>query len=154
MDISKNSQRPISVFKNCNIETNMLLAAVPPEILVPTNPCVPSPCGPNAECRNTNGIPSCSCLSQFIGQPPNCRPECSINSECPSNKACIKQTCRDPCPGSCGLNAACYVSNHIPICTCNENYIGDPFNECYLKPPERKYQSNWLNQFPLGGLLT
>lgn len=116
-------------------------AEIPPE---PTDPCIPSPCGLNSQCRNINGVPSCSCLSQFIGVPPNCRPECLINPECPSNKACIKQTCRDPCVGSCGLNALCHVNNHVPICTCYENYVGDPFSECHLKPPERKCLSFYI----------
>lgn len=102
------------------------------------DPCVPSPCGPNAECRNANGVPSCSCLATYIGQPPNCRPECTINSECPSQQACINQKCRDPCPGACGFNADCHVLNHIPSCVCIDGYVGNPFTSCSPKPPERK----------------
>lgn len=111
-------------------------APTPPEI--PINPCVPSPCGPHSICQNINNLPSCSCMSNYVGSPPNCRPECTINAECPSNKACMNEKCRDPCPGSCGANARCNVINHIPICTCSEGYIGDPFSSCYLKPQERK----------------
>lgn len=81
-------------------------------------------------------MPSCSCLAEFIGSPPNCRPECTINSECSSNKACIKQKCADPCPGSCGVGAICVVLNHNSICTCPEGFTGDPFTNCYLKPQE------------------
>lgn len=102
------------------------------------DPCLPSPCGPNAECRNVNGVPSCSCLATFIGQPPNCRPECTINSECPSQQACINQKCRDPCPGACGLNTVCRVINHTPTCLCIDGYVGNPFINCNPKPPERK----------------
>lgn len=102
------------------------------------DPCYPSPCGPYSKCRNSNGIPSCSCLSTYVGNPPNCKPECNINSECMSNKACIREKCIDPCPGSCGLSARCSVINHTPICTCPEEYIGDPFTSCRPAPPPRK----------------
>lgn len=113
----------------------MLFFAVEP-IRDISNPCVPSPCGPNAECRNIGNTPSCSCLINFIGSPPNCRPECSIHSDCPSDRACINSKCQDPCPGSCGVSASCNVLNHIPICTCLEGYIGDPFTSCRLQPLE------------------
>lgn len=101
-----------------------------------TNPCIPSPCGPYSQCRDIGGAPSCSCLPKYIGSPPNCRPECIINSECSSNMACINEKCRDPCAGSCGAAAQCNVINHTPICTCPVGYIGDPFTFCGLKPQE------------------
>lgn len=97
------------------------------------DPCLPSPCGPFSECRENNGVPSCTCQPNYIGAPPNCRPECVINADCPSNLACINQKCKDPCPGSCGINAQCIVKNHTPICTCYENYIGDAFTECKIQ---------------------
>uniref|UniRef100_A0A8D8QWV8 EGF-like domain-containing protein n=1 Tax=Cacopsylla melanoneura TaxID=428564 RepID=A0A8D8QWV8_9HEMI len=50
----------------------------------PANPCYPSPCGPYSQCRDIGGSPSCSCLPNYIGAPPNCRPECVMNSECAS----------------------------------------------------------------------
>ncbi|EAT34892.1 AAEL012905-PA [Aedes aegypti] len=106
--------------------------------VVVRDPCVPSPCGPNAQCRNVNGVPSCSCLVNYIGAPPNCRPECTINAECPSNQACMNEKCRDPCPGSCGVGARCNVINHTPICTCEAGYTGDPFTNCYPEPPPRE----------------
>lgn len=97
---------------------------------IPKNPCLPSPCGPFSQCREIGNIPSCTCLPDYIGAPPACRPECTINSDCPSNLACINKKCKDPCPGSCGLNAQCIVQNHTPICSCFENYAGDAFTEC------------------------
>lgn len=106
--------------------------------LIETNPCVPSPCGPNSVCRNTGSVPSCACLPNYIGSPPNCRPECTINAECTSNLACIREKCQDPCPGSCGIDAICNVLNHIPICTCPEGYSGDPFRYCNAQPIQRK----------------
>lgn len=109
----------------------------PPQQDVYRDPCNPSPCGANAQCRDVNGSPSCSCLATYVGSPPNCRPECSINSECPSIQACIREKCRDPCPGSCGFNARCSVINHTPICVCPEGYIGDPFTSCSPAPPRK-----------------
>jgi len=69
-----------------------------------------------------------------MGVPPNCRPECSINSDCPANRACIREKCKDPCPGSCGLLARCLVINHTPSCVCPEGYTGDPFISCNVLP--------------------
>lgn len=99
---------------------------------IPVNPCLPSPCGPFSDCRDVGGIPSCTCLPNYIGAPPGCRPECTINADCPSNLACINQKCKDPCPGSCGINAQCFVKNNMPICTCLDNYVGDAFRECKI----------------------
>lgn len=98
------------------------------------HPCFPSPCGLNAECREIGNTPSCSCLPTYIGSPPNCRPECTIHSDCPSDHACINSKCQDPCPGSCGAFAKCSVQNHIPICICIDGYIGDPFTSCKPQP--------------------
>lgn len=100
----------------------------------PKNPCIPSPCGPYSQCRIVNDDASCSCLLKYVGIPPNCRPECTINAECPSNTACIKEQCKDPCPGSCGFNALCSVINHTPSCSCRASYTGDPFTSCHLLP--------------------
>lgn len=112
------------------------------------DPCNPSPCGPLSECRNINGGSSCACLSTYIGAPPNCRPECSINSECPSNQACINEKCRDPCPGSCGLNAICNIINHTPVCTCSEYETGDPFTICSPKlPPSKNFMFHAITSF-------
>lgn len=110
------------------------------------NPCVPSPCGPNSECRDIGGSPSCSCSQNYIGSPPNCRPECTISAECLSNLACIREKCLDPCPGSCGLGAQCNVLNHIPICTCLEGLTGDPFTSCNPIPPTRKHPNVEISQ--------
>ncbi|XP_033611631.1 stabilin-1 [Cryptotermes secundus] len=123
-----------------------------PAAPVVVDPCVPSPCGPNSQCRDIGGAPSCSCLANYMGVPPNCRPECSINSECPSNRACMREKCRDPCPGSCGAGAQCSVINHTPVCTCPEGYTGDPFTNCFPKPPPpaEPVQSDPCNPSPCG----
>ena len=108
----------------------MLMILAEPPGPKPVNPCVPSPCGPNSECRDINGQSSCACRATFIGSPPNCRPECTINPDCSSNLACMQSKCTDPCPGSCGIDAQCTVVNHTPMCTCPERYEGNPFDRC------------------------
>lgn len=104
----------------------------------PENPCIPSPCGPNSQCRVIGSQAACSCLPNYVGQSPNCRPECTISAECPSNLACINEKCKDPCPGSCGTNARCSVVNHNAICTCVIGYEGDPTIQCNLIPTCKK----------------
>jgi hypothetical protein len=77
--------------------------------------------------------PSCSCLPDFLGSPPLCRPECVSNSECATNVACVGRMCRDPCPGLCGVNAECRVVSHTPTCVCATGFSGDPFVQCLLQ---------------------
>lgn len=96
----------------------------------PLQPCQPNPCGPYSECRPINGNPSCSCIEGTIGGPPNCHPECLVNTDCPSHQACIAEKCTNPCEGSCGFRAECRVHDHIPICSCPSGYSGDPFIQC------------------------
>lgn len=103
---------------------------VQPVLKEPENPCIPSPCGPFSQCRDVNSQPVCSCVQNYIGRPPNCRPECTLNSECPAIYACVNERCKDPCPGSCGFNALCNVVNHSPVCSCMGGYTGDPFSGC------------------------
>lgn len=102
--------------------------------VVPFDPfedvCHPSPCGPSAVCTDRNGKAHCKCIDNYIGQPPNCRPECVINPDCPSNQACVQNKCKDPCPGSCGVNAECNVVSHTVSCSCREKYTGNPFLQC------------------------
>lgn len=118
-----------------------LSAVTPP--LIEKDPCVPSPCGSFSQCRSIGGSPACTCLENYIGQPPNCRPECTIHSECANDKACINMKCVDPCPGSCGTNAQCSVINHIPTCRCPEGYTGNTFILCEIiatRKPSRAIQ--------------
>ena len=106
-----------------------IVLAVP----VSLSPCSPSPCGFNAICKEQNGVGSCSCLSDYIGNPyEGCRPECVVDTDCPSTLSCIRSKCQDPCPGTCGTNAECKVINHRPACTCIEGFSGNPFQSCIL----------------------
>lgn len=132
------------------------LKAAPPTAIVqkqPVDPCVPSPCGSYAQCRLQGDSPSCSCLPGYRGAPPNCRPECRINSDCPSSQACINEKCRDPCPGSCGFGAICNVLNHTPSCTCPAGYTGDPFSHCQPEPPPKRKQPQESLQAKLDPIL-
>ena len=114
---------------------HVCISAAPPITTVRTDPCNPSPCGEKAVCSNRNRAAACSCIADHFGDPYlACRPECTINADCPSNKACQSLHCVDPCPGLCGVNAQCRVINHIPTCTCTEGYVGDPFTSCSKAP--------------------
>lgn len=70
------------------------LATAQPTAL-PANPCTPSPCGFYSECHVVGTLPVCSCQPNRIGHPPNCRPECTSDTECPGNLACHNERCTD-----------------------------------------------------------
>lgn len=108
------------------------------EVVFDENPCVPSPCGPNSVCQNVNSRPVCSCVPNYYGRPPNCRPECTTNSECPPSLACINERCKDPCIGSCGWNAECRVVSHSPKCYCTVGFEGDPYTGCREIVPRKQ----------------
>ena len=96
------------------------------------DPCQPNPCGVNSVCRtNAAGQPVCSCQPGYFGIP--CRPECTINSDCPTSRGCLNAKCVDPCPGACGVNAVCSVVAHNPVCRCPDGLTGDPFSICFEK---------------------
>lgn len=91
------------------------------------------PCGPHAVCNAIGDEYTCQCLPEMMNRPPNCRPECTIDTHCPSETLCINYHCKDPCAiGICGTDAECHVQNHKPLCTCPPNYEGDPYIECTL----------------------
>jgi hypothetical protein len=106
----------------------------------PRHPCHPSPCGSNAICRERNGAGACQCLPEYFGDPyTTCRPECVLSSDCHSTKACINNKCKDPCDGTCGLNAKCFVINHTPSCSCLPGYTGNALESCVLTPQPSKH---------------
>lgn len=75
-------------------------------------------------------MPACSCQQNFIGSPPNCRPECTISAECPAVLACVSQRCKNPCTDACGPGALCTVVDHRATCACELGLEGDPFQGC------------------------
>ena len=121
-------REPLSKFIFFVKPTNLASLAIEP---IEVDPCEPNPCGSfSLPPRVVGDRCVCNCEPHMIGTPPNCRPECVVNSECPQESACITQRCQDPCPGLCGINAYCRVRNHVPICACNQGYQGDPFSRC------------------------
>ena len=71
-------------------------------------------------------------------EPP--RPECTDNSECPNDKACINLICTNPCElDSCGVNSNCFVQNHRAVCTCKDGFVGNPQHQCI----ESKCKDKW-----------
>ena len=109
------------------------------------DPCKPSPCATNAICRVVGGRPICSCLPGHFGDPIHiCRPECITNSECRLSQACIGHKCVDPCRGVCGEHASCRVVLHAPVCTCSEEYTGDPYSKCQLLPCKIVKMYSWF----------
>lgn len=117
-----------------------------PDPIVPENPCQPSPCGLYSICRAVNGHAVCSCVPNYVGAPPNCRPECMSSSECSQDKSCINERCKDPCPGTCGHNALCRVVNHNPICSCSPGYSGDPFVRCLPQESKKTQSHHFIKQ--------
>lgn len=94
---------------------------------VPADLCNPSPCGPNAMCEN--GV--CTCKPEYHGDPYfECRPECTVSSECSRDKACVRNHCVDPCVNTCGVSANCEVINHMAVCTCPQKMTGNAFIQC------------------------
>lgn len=121
--------------------TNAFTFSETPVLAEPIDPCNPSPCGENAHCLVRDGIVRCSCIPPYVGNPygGGCRPECIINSDCPSHLACLAKHCRNPCQGVCGQNAECSVVNHVPVCSCLSGYSGDPFTSCRQDIIKREY---------------
>lgn len=86
-------------------------------------------CGQNTICDNGE----CLCIEGYFGNPhDSCRPECVMNSDCERDRACLRNKCMNPCLGTCGQNAQCDVTNHIPICSCPPGFTGDPFTNCRI----------------------
>lgn len=109
--------------------------------LSPPTPCDPNPCGPGAQCVVTkDGHSMCRCPDGVSGDPTSplgCHGyECVIDDDCGDHQACISYRCRDPCPGSCGINANCRVEKHHPVCTCNPGLTGNPVMRCFPVPDE------------------
>lgn len=114
------------------------------------DPCYPSPCGQNSVCRAQNDRAICSCLPGFFGNAngEECRPECTLSSDCSKDKACVNAKCVNPCSGVCGYGALCNTINHNPVCSCPTNMIGNPFVQCHEVSPKRPEQFDPCNPTP------
>lgn len=57
--------------------------------------------------------------------------ECQSNADCVYDKACVENSCLDPCQETtCGRGAECKVQNHHASCTCPLGTQGDPLISC------------------------
>lgn len=104
-------------------------------------PCaIIQPCSSSARCSVIDSIPVrtmvCECPELMVPDlQGECRrivfdtpPQCTSDSECPSNEACINRLCRNPC--NCGSHATCNVENHRAVCSCESGYEGNPNIAC------------------------
>jgi len=66
---------------------------------------------------------------------------CSTNDECPDYNACKNRKCINPCAirDPCAPLATCRVTNHKPVCTCPDGYVGSPKIECTKRKFFLKY---------------
>jgi hypothetical protein len=99
------------------------------------DPCLPSPCGPGAECTvNRAGNAICRCQPGLIPNPDTisgCKPECVRDPDCRQGFVCTNQKCvekPDPCvPSPCGPGTVCTVNfAGNPICRCEPGLIPKP----------------------------
>lgn len=62
-------------------------------------------------------------------------PECTVDSDCPSSRACINEKCQEPCAISnpCGVFAECNTLQHRPVCNCPDGWAGNPQIHCYKR---------------------
>jgi hypothetical protein len=104
----------------------------------PRDSSSPSPCGPNAVCKQWQGAGFCICLQGYFGDPyRSCQPECILNTDCPCDKACVNNKCHNLCWVTCGINADCQVVNHCPSYSCLPSYSGNPFIACHVVQPSK-----------------
>lgn len=72
----------------------------------------------------------------FCERPQAIEPECKIDYDCPSQQACIRNTCVNPCKelSPCASTARCTVYDSLPvrtmICSCPEGWISNTAGEC------------------------
>lgn len=106
--------------------------------------CDDQSCGTSAYCKASKHQPSCYCHDGTYGNPyVEClvektapRPECTSDSECPSQLACINQHCENPCirANICRRDQTCSVLDTIPlrtlVCKCPSDMITDPNGNC------------------------
>lgn len=75
------------------------------------------------------------------------RPECTVDPECPTSLACIREKCQDPCQRTtCGIHAQCKAANHRAICSCIPGYEGDPYRICNERKHALQYYLGCLKK--------
>ncbi len=112
------------------------------------DPClIENPCAPTAICSTNRHTASCSCPPGLVGDPfVQCAvndpiptiddPDCEVDSDCPSGRACINDICVNPCYtlSPCDATAICSVVDTVPfrtmICSCREGWQPDTDRSC------------------------
>lgn len=75
-----------------------------------------------------SGSPEVQCTIQPKEKP---RVECTQDSECTNDKACITNQCVNPCiTKSCGQNAECRPILHRAVCTCRDGFTENAQFSC------------------------
>lgn len=106
------------------------------------NPCTTlEPCQLPSRCEVVPSLPVrtmiCVCPEGYVSSGSGtCKPlqsivrvgGCVADSDCPSERACINDICRNPC--SCAPNAECRIKDHKPVCTCEQGFDGNPEIQC------------------------
>lgn len=105
------------------------------------NPCeIRNPCDASELCSVYNHRPVCTCpvgyREDFVTGCVKTTETCKYDSDCPSQTACIRDVCTNPCLATepCGINADCTVLDTEPvrtmICQCKPGYQGNAIVEC------------------------
>ncbi|XP_046660570.1 neurogenic locus notch homolog protein 1-like isoform X3 [Homalodisca vitripennis] len=114
------------------------------------DPC-PGPCQGNTTCEVRDHVPHCVCKPGFSGNPvTGCQGQgvavadeaCADNHGCIKELACIAGKCQNPCPGPCYGNTFCVVLEHVPFCSCNPGFSGNPYTGCEEKVPVNQCNNN------------
>ncbi len=103
--------------------------------------CRDNPCAPGAQCVNENGGFKCRCPTGQLGDPyqTGCQPsqtearspECSSDSQCDGQLACIQGSCVNPCQAlPCGPNAYCEPEDHAAWCRCLPSFKESSTGAC------------------------
>ena len=98
------------------------------------DPCVQF-CSADATCKVIDHVPTCSCPPGWRGdgrQSGCVKLQCLENIDCSASQSCVNGNCVDVCSlsGACGSNSDCKTLNHIPLCSCQNGFSGDPRIGC------------------------
>lgn len=109
-----------------------------------TNPCTQqNVCSKEQTCSVLDSLPLrilvCKCPPETVSdERGNCKPisreapACTSDFECPRDTdVCRNDNCVPACRVTeCGSNAQCTASNHRAVCTCPDQYKGNPYVGC------------------------
>ncbi|MPC53461.1 hypothetical protein E2C01_047354 [Portunus trituberculatus] len=117
-------------------------------------------CGTNAKCIVRIHTPMCICQPGYTGNPyvqcnepstpgpttplPELKPQCIRNEDCPYNRACYSNNCRNPCvvANPCSPTAVCDPVQHRAVCSCPPPLSGNPYLQCITSKIMRNFFSS------------